>query len=80
MKIPSKEINKLNRQLKKYGKLAEKHKNNYHKSQEKGKHKSKHEDVVKKINKLLKRHNEVLSGLRTHYHGFKHYLMKEHKL
>tara|TARA_Y100000310_G_scaffold268505_1_gene281136 strand:+ start:247 stop:522 length:276 start_codon:yes stop_codon:yes gene_type:complete len=78
----SKELIKLNRQLKKYGKLAEKYKSKHHAADEhkKGQYKSRHESAVKNINKLLKRHNHVLSGLRTHYHGFAHYLRKEHKI
>tara|TARA_Y100000310_G_C20605536_1_gene775275 strand:- start:1164 stop:1439 length:276 start_codon:yes stop_codon:yes gene_type:complete len=78
----SKELVKLNKKLKRYGKLAEKHKKRHGKAKvhRKEKHKKRHASTIKDLNKVMKRHNRVLAGLRTHYHGFAHYLRKEHKL
>tara|TARA_Y100000310_G_scaffold329855_1_gene400452 strand:+ start:912 stop:1238 length:327 start_codon:yes stop_codon:yes gene_type:complete len=78
----SKELKKLNYQLKKHSKKAKKHLHKHHKTKDEGKklrHKSKHLKSTDKINKLLKRHHEVLSRLRHHYLNFKHTLKKEHK-
>jgi len=79
--IYSKELIKLNKKLKRFSKRAEKHKTKHEKAKEhkKDKYKMKHALAVRDLKKVMKRHNQVLAGLRTHYHRFAHYLRKEHK-
>ena len=77
----SKELLKLNKKLKKLGRLAEKHKVRHEKAQahKKEKHKVRHVLTVRDIEELMKKHNYALERLKTHYHRFTHYLRKEHK-
>jgi len=79
--VYSRELLSLNKKLKRLGKLAEKHKVKHGKAPEhkNGRHKVKHTLAVRDIEKLMKKHNQVLGKLRTHYHRFAHYLRKEHK-
>ena len=81
--IYSKELKKLNRKIKRYSKRAKKHLHRHYKTKDERKklrHKSNHLKATAKINKLLKRHNDILSSLRHHYLKFKHILQKEHKI
>ena len=78
----SKELKKLNKKLKRLGKLAEKHKGRHEKAakDKKEKHKTKHALTVRGINELMKKHNQVLSRLKNHHYRYAHYLRKEHKI
>ncbi|MBR9683297.1 hypothetical protein GOV03_02040 [Candidatus Woesearchaeota archaeon] len=78
----SKRVLELNKKLKKLGKSAEKHKGRHEKAamHKKGKHRARHASTVKDIREVMKKHNEALSRLKTHYHRFAHYLRKEHKV
>lgn len=78
----SKELLKLNKKLKKLGRLADKHKVRHGKARvhKKEKHKIRHVLTVRDIEELMKKHNYALGRLKTHYHRFAHYLKKEHKI
>jgi len=81
--VYSKELQKLNRKLKKYSKRAQKHLDKHHRArteEKKLRHRTKHLRVTGKINKILKKHDLVLSSLRHHYLVFKHALYHENKL
>lgn len=78
----SKGLVKLNKKLKKAGKLAEKHKGRHEKAKKhrKEKHKIRHTLTVRDIEEMMKKHNLLLRRLMTHYQRFTHYLRKEHKI
>jgi len=81
--VYSKELQKLNRKLKRYSNKAQKHLDNHHRAkteEKKLRHQTKHLRTKVKINKILKRHDLVLSSLRHHYLIFKHALNHEHKI
>ncbi|NQV91932.1 hypothetical protein HQ489_05660 [Candidatus Woesearchaeota archaeon] len=78
----SKELLRLNRKLKKYGKLAEKHKRKHGvaKEKDKPKHLAKHSKTMEDVHELMKRHNRYFGKLRYHYLRFAHHFRKEHKI
>jgi len=81
--VYSKELQKLNRKLKRYSNKAQKHLEKHHQAKTEEKklhHREKHLRTTLKINKILKKHDLVLSSLRHHYLVFKHALNHEHKL
>ena len=80
--IYSKRLTKLNKKLKKLGKLAEKHHGRRLKAKEhqQEKHKLRHAAAVRDIQELMMYHDRNLIKLRTHYRRFAHYFRKEHKL
>tara|TARA_Y100000310_G_C20416665_1_gene684663 strand:+ start:318 stop:599 length:282 start_codon:yes stop_codon:yes gene_type:complete len=81
--IYSKELTKVNKQLKRLSKKAEKHVHKHSKTEneaKKIKHKKKHLDTTNKIKKLIKKHNQILSSIRYHHRAYHHSLHKEHKV
>ncbi len=81
--VYSKELTKVNKQLKQLSKKAEKHAHKHGKTSDerkKLKHKKKHLDTTDEIKKLMKRHNDVLSSIKYHYRAYHHALHKEHKI
>jgi len=80
--VLSKRVLKLNRELRKLGKSAEKHRGRHQKAamHKKEKHRVRHAAMIKHVEEVMKRHNKVLETLKTHYHRFAYYLRKEHKV
>ncbi|PIN73454.1 hypothetical protein COV20_04485 [Candidatus Woesearchaeota archaeon CG10_big_fil_rev_8_21_14_0_10_45_16] len=79
----SKELNKVNKELKHLSKKAEHHieKHNRSKSEEdRQRHRKKHHNVKTEMEKLLKRHNDLISTIRAHSHRFIRKLQDEHLL
>ncbi len=81
--VYAKKLRVLNNRLKRLGKKAEKHYKKHVQTtnpRRKLKHRQKHEDTVKVIKHILKKHNDVLATIKHHSAAFSHALYKEHKL
>lgn len=81
--VYSKKLIKLNKELKKLSKKAEKHRHKHGKAKttkQQEKHKSKHSQTTDKIKDLTKKHNRILGRIKHHYLAFAHSLRKEHKI
>ena len=81
--VQSKRLNRINSQLKKLTKKAEKHKIRYHsatKDHKKEKHRKKHLDATTDIHDLMKEHNKLIQHLQHHSAAFLSALRKQHKI
>jgi hypothetical protein len=80
--VLSKEIEGINRQIRRISKKADKHRNKHFKVAEhkKGKHKAKYDKAVEELKLLLKEHNKILTRLRGHHIAFAGGLDKQRKI
>ena len=81
--IYSKELTKVNKNIRRLSKRAQKHADKHNRTtdeEKKLRHKVKHRRVTNDINSLVKRHNAVVSRLKHHMINFHDALRKEHKL
>ena len=70
--VLSKEIESLNRKIKRLSKKADKHKERHQQASEekKEKHRRRYGKVIEKLKDLLKEHNRILTSLRRHQIAF----------
>ena len=81
--VYSKELLKINKQLKRVSKKAEKYAKKHSSAgtlEKKLKYKVKHTRVMEDIKELRKLHNKALATLRKHQIAFAHALQVEHKI